>query len=197
MINLLPPSRADRIRYGRHNAMLLKWLIGSVVSIVCLAGIVLAGGHYIDTQANNLQRDIDFSSEQLKTQNLTQVQKDAKQINSNIKVINQVLSQEIRFSDLIQAIGQVMPSGTVLSSLSLNKINGAIDLKVSARDYNSAVQVTANLSDPKNNLFDSVDIININCTSNQTLYKCGSSYKALFSKSAQNRFLSVSKENSL
>ena len=193
MINLLPPSRAEAIRYGRQNTVLRGWLLGAAVAIGGLLVIMLAGWVYMNEQAKGLQKDIDVTNQQLKVQNLAGVQKDAKDITGDITVINKILSQEVRFSDLIQAIGNVMPPGTVLGTLSLsNKVTGALDLSASAKDYTSAAQIAVNLSDPSNKLFTKVDIVNISCSSNPTdAYKCDVSLRALFSSTAQSKFLSV------
>ena len=93
------------------------------------------------------------------------------------------------------AIGKVMPSGTILSGLTLTNINSAIDVSANALDYTSAAQIAINLSDPTNNLFAHVDIVNISCLHDHpsSPYPCTAIYKALFSKSAANRFLNVTK----
>lgn len=197
MINLLPPDHAAAIRYGRQNTVLRKWLIGMALALVGLILIMLSGWFYIDSQASSLRRNIDATNQQLKAENLAKVQADAKEITGDIKVINQVLGSEIRFSDLIQAIGQDMPAGTILGSLSLSKVSGALDLTASAKDAASAAQVAANLSDPKNGLFSKVDVINVNCSTSATptLYPCATTLKALFSTEAKTKFLSVPKEN--
>jgi hypothetical protein len=200
MINLLPPEHAAAIRYGRQNTVLRKWLIGMVAAIAGLALILVSGWLYINREAHSLQHNIDTTNQLLKTQNLSKVQADAKEITGDIRVINQVLGSEIRFSDLIQAIGQDMPSGTVLNALSLSKVNGALDLTAGAKDYASSAQIAANLSDPKNGLFSKVDIISITCGGNtgQTdqTYPCTAILKALFSSDVKTKFLSVPKESS-
>lgn len=195
MINLLPPERASQIKYGRRNAALRRWLIFVLLAIAGLVIIIAAGALYINGQSNNLNHQVaDFQS-RLQNQNLQQVKKDAAEISGDIKVINQVLSREIRFSALMQEVGKVMPRGTVLESLTLNKVTGALDLSASATDYTSAAQIAINLNDPKNGLFDKVDIININCGNvNDSAYKCTASLRALFNKTAQSRFLSVAKD---
>jgi Tfp pilus assembly protein PilN len=197
MINLLPPERAADIRYGRQNTVLRVWLIGMAAAIAGLIIILLGGWFYINSQANTLQHGIDLTNQQLKAQDLTKVQADAKEITGDIKVINQVLGSEIKFSDLIQNIGQDMPQGTVLSSLKIGKVVGALDLTANAKDYQSAAQVAANLSDPKNGLFTKVDIISVACggQDNQTAYPCTAILKALFSPEVKTKFLSVPKEN--
>lgn len=195
MINLLPKEYSSALRSDRFIAIIYRWIMGVIVAIVGLVLIVGVGWLYINQQTRDLNRNITSQNQQLQNQNLTEVQKNADKLSSNIKIINQVLGKEVRFSGLIQAIGQVVPTGTVLSSLTLNKISGAIDLSASAKDYSSAAQIAANLSDPKNNIFSKVDIINVNCLNNGTLYPCSATYRALFNSSVPSRFLNVPKGN--
>jgi Tfp pilus assembly protein PilN len=195
MINLLPPNRAAAIRYGRQNMVLRSWLVGMSLAVGGLIFILAGGWIYMNQQQANLQKNIDSVNQKLQAQNLTKVQKDSKEITDDIKTINKVLGQEIRFSDLIQSIGKVMPPGTVLASLSVEKVTGSLDLTANAKNYSSAARISANLSDPKNGLFTSADIVNVNCsTTNSDLYKCSVALKALFAKGVQSKFLSVPKE---
>jgi Tfp pilus assembly protein PilN len=195
VINLLPTVYADSIKYGRQNTVLRNWLIGMAAAMAGLIIIFAGGWLYINQQARTLQKNIDTTNQQLKAQNLAQVQKDAKEITGDIKVITQVLGTEVRFSDLIQAIGNDMPPGAVLSSLSLSKVSGAVDLSTGVLNYSSAAQIAVNLSNSKNDLFSKVDIISVNCTaSSNKIYPCTATFKALFSKTAQNKFLSVPKD---
>lgn len=196
MINLLPQEYSSALRSDRFMAILYRWMVGIAVATAGLILIVGMGWLYINQQTRDLNRSIVSQNQQLHDQNLTQVQQSADQLSGNIKIINQVLSKEIRFSDLIQAIGQVMPNGAVLSSLTLNKIGGGIDLSAGAKDYASAAQIAANLSDPKNNIFSKVDIINVNCLNNGTAYPCSATYRALFNSSVPSRFLNVPKGSS-
>ncbi|HET9850159.1 MAG TPA: hypothetical protein VFP35_00820 [Candidatus Saccharimonadales bacterium] len=193
MINLLPPEFAVRIKYGRANTSLRRWIIGALVAIGGLV-IILAGGWlYLNSQVTDLHGQLDQTNAQLKAQNLSQVQKEASTITGDVKVINRVLDSEVRFSDLIQDIGKVMPSGTVLSSLTLDKINGPIDLSVNAKSYAAAAQVGVNLNDPANGLFSKVDIVSITCSNSSSSgpYACNGSFKALFSTSAIKKYQNV------
>ena len=197
MINLLPPERAAAIRYARQNTILRVWLIGMAAAILGLILILLSGWFYIHRQSTGLQHDIAVTNQQLKAQNLSKVQADAKEITGDIRIINQVLGSEIRFSDLIQNIGQDMPPGAVLSSLKIGKVVGALDLTANAKDYQSAAQIAANLSDPRNGLFTKVDIISVTCGGQDTPtnYPCTAILKALFSGVVKTKFLSVPEEN--
>lgn len=192
MINLLAPAHLADLRYRHINAILRRWLVTLIFATAGLILIVVTGWLYIGDQNRVLTRNIITTEQQLKNQDLIGVQKQAATLSSNIKIINQVLSREIRFSDLIQKIGTVMPSGTVLASLTLSKIDGAIDLSANTKDYASAAQIAVNLGDPKNNIFQKVDIVNINCTSTGTnVYPCSATLKALFGPATKNQFLNV------
>jgi Tfp pilus assembly protein PilN len=193
MINLLPPEHAASIRYGRQSRRILGWLAGMAAAIIILILILSAGWFYMNQESSSLQSEIDSTNKQLEAQNLKRVQADAKEITGDITVIDKVLRQEIHFSGLIQTIGSYMPPGTVLGSLSLSdKVSGALDLSANAKDYTSAAQIAVNLSDPKDDLFSKVDVINISCNSSaEKVYKCSVTLRALFSKDAQTQFLSV------
>lgn len=192
MINLLAPASNSELRYRHYNSLLKRWLIMSTIATGGLILIVVMGWLYITSQNQTLSSSITVTKQQLQAQDLNGVQKQAKALTGNIKIINQVLSREIRFSDLIQEIGAVMPSGAILSGLTLSKVDGAIDLSTNSKDYTSAAQIAINLGDVNNNIFQKVDIVNINCSSASTsAYPCNATFKALFGPAAKNRFLNV------
>lgn len=192
MINLLPPEHSSRLNFLHQSSILRRWLVVLVIANIGLVLIFGFGWVYIGQQSKNLTKNLETAKQQLEAQDLAGTQKKAKDISSNIKVINQVLSREIRFSELISQIGSIMPPGTILTSLNITKIDGGLDLSASARDYNLAAQIAINLSDPENNIFDKVDIVNVNCPASSTsVYPCSGSFRALFSKAAQSRFLNV------
>lgn len=193
MINLLPPEYADKIRYSRKNSMLVQTLVWVGLANLGLVLILIAGSLYISRQSGHIQAQIQASEKQLKAQNLDEVERQSQQITNNIKTINQVLSKEVLFSEVIQEVGKIIPSGSVLSSISLTQVSGSIDLMINSRDQNSAVQAAANLNDPKNNLFEKVDVINVSCSGSNPSYPCSSTFKALFSPTAQDRFLKLAK----
>jgi Tfp pilus assembly protein PilN len=193
MINLLPTDYRTRLRYGRMNARLRHWIEIGVFLIVGLIIILAMGWLYIEDQISNLNHSVAQTESQLQAQNLQKVQKQADQISQNVRTINQVLGRELRFSDLIQEIGKVMPPGTILGTLTLsNKVTGTLDLSAGAKDYASAAQVAVNLSDPKNNIFAKVDIVNVNCAAIGNAYPCSATFRALFDQKTPEKFLNVS-----
>jgi hypothetical protein len=191
MINLLPPQYLEVVQHSKTNDHLVRWILATLAAIGGLLIIMMSGWLYLDHQSKSLGGGISQGKQQLQQENLDGVRKDAEQISNDVKTINQVLGREVRFSELIQQIGKVMPPGSVLGGLTLTKVDGSVDLTASAKDYTTGAQIALNLSDPKNDLFSRADIVSLNCTSADTAYKCGVSLKALFSKNSQNKFINV------
>ncbi len=191
MINMLPGDYVDTIRHSKNNEYVLRWMGASLVATIVLIVILASGWLYLNHEVKALSSQIAAGKNDLVSQNLEGVKKDASKISNDIKTINQVLGKEIRFSRLIQSIGQVMPPGTVLEGLTLTKADGSIDLTASAKDYKSGAQIALNLSDKQNGIFSRADIISLTCTSADTEYKCSVVLKALFSKESQAKFLNI------
>ncbi|HTE57220.1 MAG TPA: hypothetical protein VK694_00595 [Verrucomicrobiae bacterium] len=183
MINLLPPQTRDDIMYARRNTRLLHWIFAILVGIAGLALVVAFGYFYIHQNIQNVTRQVELSKQELKDQKLDETQKQVEEISNNFKLVQQVLSKQILFSGLIKQIGAAMPAGTQLSSLSLNKPQGGLDLQIASTNYQTATQVQVNLQDPANKIFEKVDIISVNCNpAPQNKYACVGTYRALFAK---------------
>ena len=191
MINMLPAEYVETIRHSKNNENILRWMGASLAATFVLIIILASGWLYLNHEVKTLSSQIATGKNELVAQNLKGVKKDASEISNDIKTINQVLGKEIRFSKLIQSIGQVMPPGAVLDGLTLTKADGSIDLAASAKDYKSGAQIAVNLSDKQNGIFSRADIISLTCTSADTTYKCSIVLKALFSKDSQAKFLNI------
>lgn len=183
MIDLSPNYHKDTLKYARRNATLLSWLIGIMTILILATGTLFVGQFYLTTETKRFS-DINTNIEQeLKDKDLEGTLKTIQNISNNLKLIVQVLSKQIIFSDLIKQIGAVMPENTVLSNIELSKVEGGLDLTAEAKDHNTATQIQLNLADPANKLFDKVDIVSINCAATIDLnYPCKVSLRALFAK---------------
>ncbi len=191
MINLLPADYRAHLRHDRSNTQLHRWLVIGAFTIAGMLVVLASGWFYINKQVEDLSKSATATEALLHSKSLVNVQKQADEISQNILIINQVLKREIRFSDLIQQIGKVMPPGAVLGSLTLSKANGAIDITANTKNYSSAAQIAVNLGDPKNNIFAKVDVISIVCSPDQKTYPCTAAYRALFGKATELRFLNA------
>lgn len=194
MINLLPPDIRENIMYARRNTRLLRWMFAVLMGTLGIALVTTFGLFYIDQNTKQVSKQVDQAHEELKIQNLEETQKRVEEISNSLKLATQVLSKQILFSELLKQTGAVMPNGSSLAGLSINKLQGGIDLQAVSKDYQTATQVQVNLQDPNNKIFDKVDIVSINCGGSQaqTTYPCTGTYRALFAKNNPFSFLSNS-----
>jgi Tfp pilus assembly protein PilN len=197
MINLLPSDTKENILYGRRNVALVRWIFVSLIVVIAMAATVLAGMFYINSSKNDLASSAKKTKDEITSQKLEQTQKQAVEISQGVKLIVQILSKEVRFSALLKQIGAIMPDKTGLATIQLsNQVTGGLDLTANAEDYQSATQVQINLSDPKNNLFEKVDTINVGCNDSSTnadgstnRYPCQIVLRAKFKADAAVTFL--------
>jgi cell division protein FtsL len=194
MINLLPPDIRQNILYARRNTQLLHWAMALLTGIVGVTAVVAFGYFYIDQNTRNVNSQVAQAHQELQSQKLEETQGRVEDISSSLKLVTQVLSKQILVSELLKQTGAVMPSGSSLAGLSINKLQGGIDLQAVSTDYQTATQVQVNLQDPKNKLFDKVDIINVSCSTQGSAqgYPCTGSYRARFVKDNPFAFLKTS-----
>lgn len=200
MINLLPPEIKSDIIYARKNAVLLRWIIAFALLLTGISITILAGQLYINQNKKNQIAQIEYGKEQLKAQKLEEVESKVKNLSDSVKLANEVLSKQVLFSEVVTQIGSAIPNGSVLTGLSINQLQGGIDLTAAAKDYRTATQVQVNLQNPENKIFEKADIVNINCSNDsagtrstiEQNYPCTITVRALFAKN--NNFLFINKD---
>jgi Tfp pilus assembly protein PilN len=200
MINLLPPDAKKNIVYARRNTKLAHWATAMVFLIVGILAVVLAGQIYISRTVVSYEAQIEQTQEQLKVQKLGETQKRVQDMSNSLKLVVQVLSRQVLFSALLRQIGAAIPQGAILTGLSINQVQGGIDLSAAARDYDTATQVQVNLQDPANKIFQQADIINIQCArassesseeeEGLSEYPCNITLRALFAENNSFTFIS-------
>lgn len=200
MINLLPSDMKQSLAFAHHNTKLIKVVIGLGIGTIGIVIIILAGLFYMHQEVNSANASIRDTEASLKQQNEVETIARVKDISSSLKLVVSVLSQEILFSTLLRQVGAVMPPNTVLQDLKLsNELEGALELQVGAKDYNSATQVQVNLEQRPDSIFEKADLINVNCKSGEDIdsaYPCTASLTAVFSKSNNFTLLGTDKPGS-
>ncbi len=170
------------------------WSFGLVIGVF---GIVIVAGEgflYMASLGRNYSVQAMQAQADYNKQNPAAIQKQVEDITGSLKLVVQVLSREVLFSKLISQIGASLPSGSVLLGLSINKVQGGIDLQAGATDYQTASQVQVNLQDPKNQIFDKADIISIRCDGGNTggsNYPCTVVIRAQFAKNNPFQFINL------
>lgn len=194
MINLLPTDLRASIHYARYNRHLIRWVWALVFVLVGLLALVGLGYVYLNMSSADYKKNIAASQKQLDDQNYKQVEADVKSMSNNIDLAVQVLSKQVLFSDLLKQLATVLPRDTKLSSLSIVQNNTGIDVIADTRSYEAATQLQVNLSDKDNKIFDKVDIISIECETNDTDgYPCSASLRAQFTKNSEFIFINDTK----
>lgn len=196
MINLLPPAIKQDYRYAHHNLRLLRWVVVFLFGLIGLAVISAAGIMYMQRTSETYSQQIASSNASLQKQNIVGVQKQVTDISNNLKLVVQVLSREVLFSQLLTRLGTVIPPNTILTNLSITQTTGGIDISAKTTDYQAATQLQVNLADPNNKIFSKADIQNITCrdvsaTANtqDSKYPCDVTIRALFA--TDNPFLFI------
>lgn len=193
MINLIPSDHRQAIFYARLNTRLVRWSIGIAIALLGLAIIIAGSLFYLQQDSSRIQSYINESKQSLAAQNEKETLERVKEINDNLKLTVDVLSNEVLFSELLQQIGLIMPPGTVLEDLSLtNEVFGlGITLQVGARDYETGTRTHVNLNDSSNGIFEKADLVGITCDGDgrSASYPCIVEVRALFQKS--NPFLLI------
>jgi len=180
MINLLPPEIKRGYGYARRNVALRHWLIVIVISLVGLGVLGTYGLLTLHQSKADSTRQASSLQTKLDKEHLGQTNKLVGEMSDSLKLTVKVLSNEVLFSKLIKQIGAAMPNGAVLTGLTINTSNTAIDLKAGATNYTTATQVQVNLSDPANKIFSKADLVNIDCNNQSNIYPCTVSIRALF-----------------
>lgn len=204
MINLLPPDIKENTQYAHRNAQLRHWIIGLVLSVLGIAMIIGAGHLYLQQSVRSFSRQVEQGQNDLKAQKLEETQAKVQDLTDSLKLVVQVLSREVLFSKLLSQVGAALPNGSVLTNLSINKVQGGLDLQAAATDYQTATQVQLNLQDSKNKIFEKADIINIQCAgakvatgdSTKTQYPCTVQLRALFASNNPFSFITKTPEAS-
>jgi len=190
MINLLPPDIKENYRYAHRNRVLMHWV--TVTGFCFLGALLLVGGGYLYLRqsVNTTTKQIAASQQELESQNLTKVQNEVTNISNNLKLVVQVLSKEILFSQLMQHLGTVTPSNAVLTNLNITQTQGGVEIVAKTANYNATTQLQLNLSDPKNQIFSKADIVSITCDATSIdPYPCSVDIRALFA--TDNPFLFI------
>ncbi|MFO0887031.1 MAG: hypothetical protein U0413_02275 [Candidatus Saccharimonadales bacterium] len=193
MINLSPDDYKESLRYARRSSKLLRWVGGTLIILIAVLLTQLIGFTYLKSETKRYQKINASITQDLKNNDLEGTLKTVENISGSLKLIVQVLSKQVLFSELIKQVGSVMPENTVLSNIEISKVEGGIDLSAETKDQESATQIQVNLMDPNNKLFDKVDIVSISCGESNPTYPCRATFRALFTK--DNPFLFVNNKS--
>lgn len=160
MINLLPPSAKQSIKFARLNVILIHYVIITLIAVAVILALMFYGYTSLNNSKSELEKAI--SADRVKVAELEQINVEARSLSSTVNTIKKLLDSEVKFSILIQEIGSVLPTGTVLTNLTLSQENedDPITLSILATDADRAGVLQQNLV--KSDLFIGADILSVN-----------------------------------
>lgn len=189
MINLLPPNSRKDIDFARRNTLMLR---ACLAVLAVIAGVLLLygfGHFYLSTSTEKYEKDIATLRASLQEQNIDGTKAEIQDLSGSVKLALQVLSREILFSKLLRQAGAVMPAGSSLSSLEISNDQKGVDITAGVQSYQVGTQVQVNLADPNNKLFDKVDLVSVECNTQNSQYPCSATLRALLGDNSPYLFI--------
>lgn len=119
MINLISPELKSARRYGKLNVIMLQYAILIAIAIIGLAGLMIYGQITLNTTKSDLESVLDV--DRARVAQLEPINKEAQALAGTVDTIGTLLEQEVKFSFVLEEISSILPSGVVLSAITLSQ----------------------------------------------------------------------------
>lgn len=117
MINLISPEQKHTIRAARINVLLVNYAL-ALLSLGVLTCLTYGLGFWIVSQEKSaVVTKIQSQSEQSRTYDA--VEKEAEVFRKNLGIAKIILNKEISYSDFLLTLANDMPSGAIITNISL------------------------------------------------------------------------------
>jgi Tfp pilus assembly protein PilN len=174
MINLLSPEQKRNIRAARTNVMLVRYCV-MLAFLGALVGAVYATGFWL-VHSDEQTVDSRLASQADRTKVYAAVEKQADEFRDNLAVAKSILSKETSYSDFLITLARYVPSGTVLTSLtvgdssaaSTSSIKKAAVISINARATSYAKVLELKNSLEQSPLFEDVNIVSATTQDNSS-----------------------------
>lgn len=145
MINLLSTDRKDEFKAARVNIILTRY-----ISIITLAFLFIGAALYVSYSvlaATIASADSIIETNDIKADIYSTTSREVNELSAKLNETKAILNQEVRYSEVLVNLGQLMPKGTVLGDLTLNadSFNGQpVEVKAYAKSTNEAALLQTN-----------------------------------------------------
>jgi Tfp pilus assembly protein PilN len=159
MINLISPEQKRDIRAARVNVILVKYCT-LLLLLAALIGLIYGVGFWLVGQDKNAVGEKLLSqSDQSKA--YAAVEKEADTFRQNLTIAESILSNETSYSTFLTTLAGDMPSGTLLTNLSIGtSVTAQKGMKIDARTSSYAKVLELKNSLEQSVLFENVNIVN-------------------------------------
>lgn len=182
MINLLPPDAKHQIRAARANNLLIRYnllLVGSLLFLLGAIGVVYV---YLSNVKTSAQATI--NENQAKVASFTSTKNQADLFRQNLSIAKQILDREVNYTKVMLEIANILPSGTVLTGLTLDASTFGTETTLTAQagSYEQALALKDAFS--KSSLFTNVHFQSITATEGTSAYPLSVNLTVTFKRDA-------------
>lgn len=166
MISLLPPETKREIGAARANTLLIRYnilLLGTLGFLLLAIGVV-----YVFLNTSKATAENTIKENEAKVANFSTIEEQAQQFRKNLATAKQILDREVNYTKVILEISQILPSGVVLTNLSLDAATFGTEttLVAQAKSYEQAIALKDAFS--QSPLLSNVHFQSINATEGST-----------------------------
>ena len=145
MINLLPSTTKRQLRAARANVLLVRYTVLSAAVVVFL-GLGVASVYLVMSATKSNAENTSLEN-QSQISDYTKVQAEAAEFRTNLSTAKTIMDKEVIYSDTVLSIARIIPSGVVLSNLTLDSTSfgSPITINANATSYQHAVNLKSAL----------------------------------------------------
>lgn len=134
MINLLPDNDKREIRAARSNVMLLRYnfLLFGVAAFILVSGLIVYA--LLSNSKNAAEVATEANTSRAAQYATTRTQAD--EYRKNLSTAQQILDNEVIYTDLVFEITKLLPTGVILNNLDLD-----------AKEFGTATLISASVKD--------------------------------------------------
>lgn len=164
MINLISPERKRDVAAARINAKLVRFGIALLMLAAVIAAIYGFGFWLLWQDEQSVKAKL--ATQDSEAQAYAKVEKEANEFRQNLAIAKRILGAEKTYSSFLTQLARDMPSGTVLTNLSLggptttssSRPAGTLIIEARATSYAKVLELKNSLE--QSQLFENVSIVN-------------------------------------
>jgi Tfp pilus assembly protein PilN len=117
MINLLPPTLKEQLRYAKLNRLMLRYLRLLVLIVIVLAGVFGASIYFLNAQADRSAKVVETEKAEIASYAPTVTK--ARDAAERLNAIKYIQGTQTKFSLLLDDLAKVLPTGVSIDSITL------------------------------------------------------------------------------
>lgn len=180
MINVLPPVDKRELIASRTNSLLLRYIFFMGLFTLLVIAEMAAVYVILETSKQSFQRTVD-ENQQLAASQIT-IEAQANEFKNNLATAKTILDKQVRYTSVIKAISDAIPSGVVMNTLTIDPatFGSPTTLDVQVKSYNDAITFKNYLD--QSGIASNVSFKNLTLKQTTDAYKYSASYNLTFKR---------------